>query len=121
MNRKINFTVGLICFGLLTLTLSACPKKQTVKKTEEETSEEAEDVESQELDIHGKDFVNIKDLESIHFDYDSSELKEDARATLAKNTEVLKKNPDLEILCEGLVGHPVPHASGLQPLLDPES
>ena len=96
-----NLIIGLIGFGLLTITLSACPKKQTVKKTEEETNEEPPEVQSEELDVHGKDFVSIKDLETIHFDYDSSELKEDSRLILSRNADYLKKNPDLEVLCEG--------------------
>ena len=94
-------TVGLLSFGLLTLFLSACPKKQTVKKTEEEPTEQSDEVQSDELDVHGKDFVSSKDLETIHFDYDSSQLKEDSRLILSRNADYLKKNSDLEVLCEG--------------------
>ena len=90
-----NFLIGVLLFGVPTLFLSACPKKQVVKKTEEEPAD------SDELDIHGKDFVSSKNLAAIHFEYDSAELKEDARDILAKNAEFLKKNDDLEVLCEG--------------------
>ena len=90
----------LVFCGLITLSLNACPKKQAIKKTAEKEQTE-EDVKSDELDIHGKDFVASKNLAIIHFDYDSSELSEEARKTLAFNAEYLKKNPGLEILSEG--------------------
>ena len=90
----------LVFCGLITLTLGACHKRQMIKKTAENEASD-EDVKSEELDIHGKDFVESKNLSAIHFDYDSSELSEDARKTLAANSEYLKKNPDLQILSEG--------------------
>src|SRR5438034_10412172 len=93
-------TCWLLFCGLITLTLSACPKKQTVKKTAEAVSTEDE-VKSEELDIHGKDFVESKNLEMVHFEFDSSDLSEDARKILAANSDYLKKNADLDILAEG--------------------
>lgn len=92
------FAVGFLCFGILALTLSACPKKQTVK-TDDKLDQD--DVESEELDVHGKDFVSTKNLETVRFEYDSSELQESARDILAKNAAYLKKNSDLEVLSEG--------------------
>lgn len=91
---------------LLALALSACPKKQIKKnveepKTEEEEAKEEEDIESEELDIRGKEFASSKDMGTIYFDYDSSDLTEASRKTLADNAEFLKKNSDLEILSEG--------------------
>ena len=52
-----NLLIGVLLFGVPTLFLSACPKKQVVKKTED-TDEDK--VDSDELDIHGKDFVSSK-------------------------------------------------------------
>ena len=92
------FAAGFLCFGILALTLSACPKKQTVK-TDDQLDEDK--VESEELDVHGKDFVSTKNLETVRFEYDSSELSEAARDALAKNAAYLKKNADLEVLSEG--------------------
>lgn len=94
--------IGALLFGLPTLYLTACAKKQTVKKVEEETEKDEDgEVESAELDVHGMEFVPSKNLEAIHFDYDSSELKDEARQILAKNSEYLKGNSDLEVLVEG--------------------
>lgn len=92
------FAVGFLCLGILALALSACPKKQTVK-TDDKLDEDK--IESEELDVHGKDFVSTKNLETIRFEYDSSELQESARGILAKNAAYLKKNSDLEVLSEG--------------------
>ncbi len=96
-----NFVLGLLCFGLLTFSLSACPKKQVVKKTVEEEPKNEDEVTSNELDIHGKEFVSIPTLSAIHFEYDSSELTEASRTVLANNAAFLKKHPEMEILSEG--------------------
>jgi peptidoglycan-associated lipoprotein len=40
-------------------------------------------------------------LKSIHFDFDKYNLREDARAMLDANAEILRKNPDLRIVIEG--------------------
>ena len=89
-----------VMLALFVLSLTACPKKQITKQTDQ-TQEDQDSVESQELDIHGKDFIANKNLETIHFEYDSSELKDAARDTLASNAAYLKNNPDLQVLCEG--------------------
>ena len=92
--KHLNLLVWILGLGILTFALSACPKKQVVKKTaqEEETKDEDE-VFSEDLDIRGKDFLEDKNLEIIHFDYDSSDLSEEARKTLASNADYLKKHP----------------------------
>ncbi|OGR83411.1 MAG: hypothetical protein A3A86_03145 [Elusimicrobia bacterium RIFCSPLOWO2_01_FULL_60_11] len=91
------FSWILFC-GFLTFSFSACAKKQVVKP---EDKLEEEEVESEELDIHGKDFVESKNLSPIFFDYDSSSLSDEARKVLAGNAAYLKKSPDLEVLTEG--------------------
>ncbi len=96
-----NFVLGMLVFGVLTISLSACPKKQAVKKTPDEDASSQDDVESTELDLHGKDFVTVPELQTIRFEYDSSELKDEARNILARNAEYLKKNPGVQVLCEG--------------------
>lgn len=92
----------IFCF-FLAFVFGSCSKKQIVKKVAEEPTimEEFEDVDSEELDIHGKDFVSAKKLASIHFDYDSSNLSQEARNVLSSNANYLKTISDLEILVEG--------------------
>ena len=94
-NNVLLFALG----SFLIFSLTSCTKKKIVKKTEE--PEEIEDVESEELDIRGKDFVNTKHLAPIRFDYDSDSLSEESRKTLLTNADFLKENDDLEILAEG--------------------
>ena len=103
-NKLLSSLIWLLIFGVVTLTLNACPKKQTVKKTpdqEEAKAEDSDEVATEELDIHGKNFVESKNLALVHFDYDSSELSNEAREILAENAEYLKKNNNLEVLVEG--------------------
>lgn len=107
MDRKNRWTL-LLLSGLLAFSLSACPKKQQVKKNidlDKETAENAnkDQVESEdnELDIHGKDFVESKDVGVIYFDYDSNQLSDEARKILSANAEFLKNQKDIEILTEG--------------------
>lgn len=40
-------------------------------------------------------------LEDIHFDFDKSDIKTDAREALQKNADWLQKNPDIKIQIEG--------------------
>ena len=97
---KIDIRMIAVCLVLTLVSFSACTKKQTVKKTDE-PKEVAENVDSEELDVHGKDFVSAKELSMIHFDYDSVSLSQEARKVLSKNADYLKKNSDFEILAEG--------------------
>lgn len=102
-NNWINFVLFLIMPFLLT----ACPKKQVVKKVKEkpplsvEKTEKMEDVDVEELSIHEKEFSSVKGLEMVKFDFDSSNLSEEARTILASNASILKKNSRKEILVEG--------------------
>lgn len=97
--RLMTLFCWLVFCGAITLSLSACAKKQMVKKDAEEL--EDDEFESEELDIHGKNFVESKHLDTIRFAYDSSELSSEARDLLAANAEYLMKKPNLEILTEG--------------------
>lgn len=90
-----------LAISFLCLSLSACPKKQTVKKTLEPAQKVQEVVETEELDVHGKDFETSKNLDPIYFDYDSSDLSSEARQILSSNTEYIKKLKNSEFLVEG--------------------
>ena len=102
MKKASQFGWIVFC-GALTLSLTACPKKQTVKNNTQSDEELAklEGVESNELDIHGKEFIASESLKPIYFNYDSSDLSDQAREILAQNAKYLKKNKQLDLLVEG--------------------
>jgi peptidoglycan-associated lipoprotein len=109
---KLNWNMvpaALVCAALI---VSGCTPKKTVKKTGAgeglEGSADADGkgvlgpgVDAAELAIRGKEFREVSDLQTIHFDYDKYELSDSARTTLQKNSDYLKDHPDLEILVEG--------------------
>lgn len=99
-----NFIIWMAIAGLATFGLNACAKKQTVKSTPtDEMADEAklDEMKTDELDIHGKDFMESPNLATINFEYDSSELTDQARKLLANNAQYLMENPGQEILTEG--------------------
>lgn len=98
MKKQILLT-SFVGMGLL-LGLTACAKKQVVKNIPEEV-EVQDEVASEELDIHGKDFVASPHVETIRFEYDSSDLSDAARTILASNAQYLKDYPEVEVLVEG--------------------
>ncbi len=102
--QKIRSWQFLVFCGVLTLMLGACAKKQTVKKTavpETQAALSEDGVNSEELDIHGKDFESSKELKEVRFNYDQFELSEEARDVLAQNAEYLKKNAEIQVLAAG--------------------
>lgn len=107
MNQKtkVRIFTWLLASSFLAFSLNACTKKQVKKTSPDEQTEEAalseDEMNAQELDIHGKDFVAASNLGVVYFEYDSSELSDDARQTLSKNADYLKKNVNLEVLSEG--------------------
>ncbi|MBI2916166.1 MAG: peptidoglycan-associated lipoprotein Pal [Elusimicrobia bacterium] len=100
-SKRVSRWVSLLLVGGLSFGLTACAKKQMVKKSVDDTEKISDGVETEELDIHGKDFESSKSAAWIYFEYDSSDLSEQARETLAQNAAYLKKNKAIEILVEG--------------------
>ena len=98
--RLKKFFSSLFIISFVLFSFSACAKKKIVKKTID-TDELSDEVDSDELDTHGKDFVASKNLGTIYFNYDSSELSDETRKTLSINSAYLKKNKKIEILTEG--------------------
>lgn len=93
----------LLC-GVFALSLGACAKKQVVKTPAPvEASDSAlnDGINSEELDIHSKDFESSKNLKTIHFEFDRFALSNEARQILAENADYLKENADMEVLVEG--------------------
>lgn len=105
-NGRIKWNL-LIFFMIAAFSLGACAKKQVVKKTPlqnpaaESKIENGDQVQSEELDIHGKDFQSSKNLQKVHFEFDSSRLSDQDRNILYTNAGFLKENPDTEVLVEG--------------------
>jgi len=93
--------------GLLALPL-ACSKRKTVKQpapeevTQPEVKEEVPVVE--EEPVKEEPVVAKKEmptLEDVFFDFDKYDLRDDAKAALAKDAEELKKFPEVRIIIEG--------------------
>jgi len=59
------------------------------------------DVESSPLSRDIADLNKAGYLKDALFDYDKSDLRDDARATLAANADWLKKYPSIQVLVEG--------------------
>jgi peptidoglycan-associated lipoprotein len=71
---------------------------EAMKKAEEERQARLREMEmAQQLRDEIKEF----EAEMIHFDFDKSELKMEARAILAKKAEWLRKHPEFSVRIEG--------------------
>jgi peptidoglycan-associated lipoprotein len=70
-------------------TISHKPEDQPVHLTENEP------------DMLESDLGNAMGLQTIHFEFDSFELKSDAKEVLLANVEILRKNPNIKIKIEG--------------------
>lgn len=103
-NSFKSLLIALVPFALA-FALSGCPKKQMVKKTVDEAADKTvkitESIETEELDVHGKEFEESSRLEKIYFDFDSSDLSEEARSKLAVNATYLKKSKEAEFIVQG--------------------
>jgi peptidoglycan-associated lipoprotein len=92
------------------LTVCACAPKQ-VKTAANPTPAAATPAETAptvppptevtEASLRTGEFVNVEGLEAIHFDYDSSNLKEEALTTLKNNAEYIKSHKDDDFLVAG--------------------
>lgn len=94
MNK--NVLVALLLVGLVT----SCASK---KKQDENIPSQPAQVtnESIELDSMGSDSGKIAGLYTIYFDFDKSNLTNEAKSLLKKNAEWLKNNPGVRLQVEG--------------------
>ena len=91
---------------VLALALGACASK---KKTEDQSAGSdtataaAPQIESTPMnfDAAGSDSGKISGLETIHFDYDKSNLNSSAKKTLASNVQWLKSHAGTNLQIEG--------------------
>lgn len=106
--------VALVALGLV----SCAPKKQvkeevpppeveeeffetTEPEIEEPEFEEPETIEIIEPDISSGEFERFPGVENAEFAFDRYSLTYQSKEILAKNAEILKQNPDYEMLIEG--------------------
>lgn len=115
----------LVALGMAALVASGCAKKEVVKSEEpvaETVKAEPPKVEPQpeppqpapapveqpkaeapvQEVVQPKAVAPIASFETIYFDFDKSDLRQDARDVLYKNADILlKNNPDVKIRIEG--------------------
>lgn len=92
--------VALALVGM-SIGLMGCPKKATVKPIGATPARSSKAVAKEEPSLRGKEYQSIPEVNTVYFDFDKSEVRSDAKPILAKNSEYLKDNPDMEILVEG--------------------
>ncbi|OGS44390.1 MAG: peptidoglycan-associated lipoprotein [Elusimicrobia bacterium RIFOXYD2_FULL_34_15] len=95
----LNFLVGVILCSLIFIT--GCAKKQVIKPLQPMTPITEPETNLEEPSLRGKEYKKIPDIEAVHFDYDDTLLKAEARDILAKTAKWLKENPEVELLVEG--------------------
>ncbi|MCX5795411.1 MAG: OmpA family protein [Elusimicrobia bacterium] len=111
MAMKIGGAAGLTAVLACVLTLSGCAsgnsrlKRQAGEDKGQAGSESAKPyvpgVEVTEASLRGSEFTAVPELETIHFDYDSSGLGDAALAALKKNAEYLKARDELDVRIAG--------------------
>ena len=112
---KRTSVVALSVFLLLSLTaLWGCPKKAEVSSAPEEQKQaepapEAPKAEEVKAEEEQKPVEEVKErsareeagLQPIHFDFDRSIIRDDAKPVMKANAEWLKANPKVKIRIEG--------------------
>jgi peptidoglycan-associated lipoprotein len=104
-------TPGLTAVLACALALSGCASGKTQLKRqagEDKSKASAEGekayvpgVEVTEASLRGSEFASVPELETIHFDYDSANLGDEALAALKKNAEYLKARDELGVRIAG--------------------
>jgi len=92
--RYLKLTMPML---LILVLFVGCPKKQVVTPPEEEVVIE----EVPEEVVPEEPAKPAFKLERIFFDFDKSDIRVDAAATLKKNAEMLKLYPERNVLIEG--------------------
>jgi peptidoglycan-associated lipoprotein len=110
--RKHNWALTIAVIGLaLVLTASTgCKRKRDRGLTSDMTQTDTSTVTTPggatgsgqpAVDLENMLFDRATGLQTIYFDYDSSALREDARAALAANAEKINQVPGVLIQCAG--------------------
>lgn len=95
MRKKLLIIAGFC------LVLFACAQRKVVKPPEPLVTPPTPIEQPGEAEVRYSDWQAVMEVKTIYFDFDSSDLKEEARDGLKENAEYLKNNADLNILVEG--------------------
>ena len=90
--RKIAVLFAVTIFSL---SLVSCAKRPKVKMVDV-TPPTAE-----EPSVREKKFETVTEIKRVHFDFDKSVIRSDAREILKKNADYIKKLENYELLVEG--------------------
>jgi peptidoglycan-associated lipoprotein len=117
MKRRVSTLTIAALLGLATLPFAAACAKKTPTTTQEARPPVAAKPEATPVPPPPKPAptdetvdISVLDLETLNkkgyltdvfFDFDQSDLREDARSTLATNAQWLKKHPSVQVLIEG--------------------
>lgn len=108
MTRKINFPlISSLLIGLLIINISCRTTEEVVEpEPQDEPEEELEDdmgwaTEEEEEEV--ADY--IEELNSIHFDFDRSDIRDRDARLLAENIEMLRDNPDVRVRVDAYTDH----------------
>ena len=104
---KLSLIISLI-FGLVVLnigcgTTEEVVEEEPIEETEEELDDEVDWMEDEEEEEEEADF--IEELHSINFDFDKSDITNQAARTLAQNVELLRENPDVYVRVDAFTDH----------------
>jgi peptidoglycan-associated lipoprotein len=94
--NKLNKCLSLFLGIVFLLALVGCPKK-AVKKEEIPPPPPEEVEEKPPVEVKKPELV----LETIHFDFDRSDIRPGDAEILKKNAEILKQYPDVKVTIEG--------------------
>ena len=95
---------------LVLAAMAGCAKKPMIKtesavtppiQVSKDVPPKQEESDDAELSLKGKEFVSVKELGVVYFDFDQSELRADTRQVAMKNAEYLKLHPSLEVRIDG--------------------
>ncbi len=106
---RYRFYPALLPALAVALLGSACSpkalKKGKAPSSAQQAQQEDKDVGSEddreEASLRYKEYKPIKELVTVYFDYDGSELREETRKALQQNAEWLRQNPMAEVQIQG--------------------
>lgn len=111
MTRSLNiFLIYSLMIGLLAFSYGCATTEEVVEEpevVEEEPEEELDDemdwMEEEEEEVEEAD--RIEELQSVNFEFDKSDITNQAARMLAENIEALRENPDVNVRIDAYTDH----------------